>query len=85
MNTSRAWLIEESMLDIYFLLVKRIKGLSLSISEFWALDTWTTSKLYCNELEVIQEEDKAVNGDKEEYYDSPEMVDLVDEMFGDDN
>ena len=82
MNTSRAWSIESSMLEIYFLLVKRIKGLGLSLDDFWKLDTWTTSKLYLMELEVMEEEDKAVNGDKEEYHDSPEMVDLYEEMYG---
>lgn len=62
MNTSMAWVIESSLLDIYFLLVKRIKGIGLSLKDFWELDTWTTSKLYCLELDLIDEEERASKG-----------------------
>lgn len=70
------------MLDIYFLLAHRIKGLGWSLSEFWACDTWTTSKLYCMELNIIDEENKELNKGKDESEDSDEMVDLYEEMYG---
>ena len=60
MNTSMAWAIESSLLDIYFLLVHRIEGLGLSLNDFWAMDTWTTSRLYCLELDLIDKEEKEV-------------------------
>ena len=45
-------------------------------------DTWTTSKLYCMELEVIAEEEKALNEDTDESNDSDEVKDLMVEMYG---
>ena len=81
-NTSIAWSIEASMLEIYFLLVRRIKGLGWSLADFWEADTWTTSKLYCMELDVIEEENKEFNKDKPESQNSEEVEELVEEMFG---
>ena len=80
-NTSRAWAIEQSMLEIYFLLAHRIKGLGWSLSDFWKADTWTTSKLYCMELDVIDEENRELNKDKPESQNNPEVEDLYEEMF----
>ena len=60
MNTSRAWLIESTLLDIYSLLVHRIEGLGWSLCDFWKADTWTTSKLYLMELDLIDEEEKEI-------------------------
>ena len=77
------WAMESFFIEIYSLLVHRIKGLGLSLSEFWQWDTWTTSKMYCMELELIDAEEKELNKDKEEYNDDEEMVDLYEEMFGD--
>lgn len=82
MNTSPLWAIQSSLLEIYLLLVHRIQGLGWSLNDFWEADTWTTSKLYCRELDLITEEDKQLNGDKEEYHDSEEVVDLFEEMYG---
>ena len=80
MNTSRAWAIEQSMLEIYFLLVRRIKGIGLSLNDFWKLDTWTTSKLYCLELEILEEEASTTSED--EIHDDENVRDLYGEMFG---
>jgi len=44
-------------------------------------DTWTTSKLYCMECDVIEEEERELNKGTEEIDDSDEMKDLVEEMF----
>lgn len=82
-RTSPTWVLESFLIDIYSLLVHRIKGLGLSLSDFWQWDTWTTSKMYCMELELIKAEDKELNQDKEEKQDSEEMVDLYEEMWGD--
>lgn len=83
-----SWIIEEIMLEDYFLLVRRIGGLSLSIDEYWELDTWTTAKLLSLERKIIEEEQKEFNKDKDEYVERPdgnsqEMNDLMDEMTDD--
>ncbi len=72
------------MLEEYFLLVRRIKGLGLSIKDYWELDTWTTAKLLSLERQIMEEEAKAFN-DKEDYVERPdgnseEMNDIVDMM-----
>lgn len=72
------------MLEEYFLLVRRIQGIGLSVKEYWELDTWTTSKLITMEKAIMEEEAKQYD-DKKEYTERPdgnseEMNDLVDEM-----
>ena len=69
------------MLEDYFLLVRRIPGLNLSVNDFWEMDSWTFAKLLSMELEVIKAEKEAYS-DKEEYVEqpegnSPEMNDIV--------
>lgn len=78
------WVIEEIMLEDYFLLVRRISGINLSIEDYWNLDTWTTAKLLDMERQVIKAEQDAM-GDNEEYVERPDgnseyMNDLMDEM-----
>jgi len=73
------------MLEDYFLLVRRIPGISLSVEEYWELDTWTTAKLLDMEKSIINEEMKDNPNNKNEYVERPkdnseEMNDLVDEM-----
>ena len=87
MNTDRVWAIEQGMIDIYFLLVHRIKGLGWSLKDFWEMDTWTTSKLYCMELDLIEEEERELNKNKKnnlEDKNNPEVDALYEEMFGND-
>ena len=72
------------MLEEYFLLVRRINGIGLSVEEYWNLDTWTTAKLLNIEKKIMDEEAKAYD-DKEEYVERPdgnseEMNNLMDEM-----
>lgn len=81
-KTSPTWAIESFFIEVYFLLAHRIEGLGWSLSDFWACDTWTTSKLYCMELDLIAKEEKELNKDKEEYHDDEEVVDLYKEMYG---
>jgi hypothetical protein len=73
------------MLEDYFLLVRRISGLSLSIDDYWNLDSWTCAKLLHMERQIIEEEQKQYNKNNKVYKERPdgnsEMVnDLVDEM-----
>lgn len=73
------------MLEEYFLLVRRIPGISLSIDDYWDLDTWTTAKLLDMEKRIIEEEQKEYNKQNKVYEERPdgnseEMNDLVDEM-----
>ena len=49
------------MLNDYFLLVRRIPGLSMSVEDFWELDTWTTQKLLDMELQIIEKEEEQMN------------------------
>ena len=88
MNTNKVWYIEQIMLEIYLLLTHRIPGLGWSLKDFWEMDTWTTSKLYCRELDLIEEEEKNLKGNKSknnlEAYNDPKTESLYREMFGDD-
>ena len=79
-----SWQIEEYQLEEYFLLVRRIPGISLSVKDYWELDTWTTAKLLDMEKRIMEEEAKEYS-DKKEYKERPddnsdEMNALVDEM-----
>lgn len=72
------------MLEEFFLLVRRVPGLSLSVEDYWDLDTWTTAKLLAMERDIIEEEAK-IYDDKKEYTERPdgnsdEMNNLMDEM-----
>ena len=72
------------MIEEYFLLVRRIQGIGLSIDQYWEMDTWTTAKLLIMERAIMDEEAKHYS-DKKEYNERPdgnseEMNDLVDEM-----
>lgn len=73
------------MLEEYFLLVRRIQGIGLSIEDYWELDTWTTAKLLSLEKAIMEEEQKEYNKQNKVYEERPdgnseEMNDLVDEM-----
>ena len=73
------------MLEEYFLLVRRIQGLGLSVNDYWELDTWTTAKLLDMEKRIIEEEQKEYNKNNKVYKERPddnaeEMNDLMDEM-----
>lgn len=81
-TTSMTWAIESFFIEVYFLLAHRIKGLGWTLTDFMQCDTWTTSKLYCMELEVIDEEEKSMNTNDDEVYDSDEAKDLMVEMYG---
>ena len=72
------------MLEDYFLLVRRIQGIGLSVDEYWELDSWTTAKLLNMERQIIEEEQKEYSKQKNEYIERPdgnseEMNSLVDE------
>lgn len=79
-----SWILEELMLEEYFLLVRRISGINLSIDDYWKMDTWTTAKLLDLEKKIMDAENEMYN-DKKEYKERPdgnseEMNDLMDEM-----
>lgn len=80
-----SWVIEESMLEEYFLLVRRIQGIGLSVDDYWNMDTWTTAKLLIMEKTIMEEEQKQYDKQNNKYNERPdgnsdEMNDLVDEM-----
>ena len=75
------------MLEEYFLLIRRISGISLSPSDYWELDTFTTQKLVSMEMEIIKKEQEEYDkiNNKHTYNERPdenddEMNDLMDEM-----
>ena len=73
------------MLEEYFLLVRRIPGIALSIDDYWNMDTWTTAKLLLMEKAIIKEEQKQNPNKDKEYEEQPvgnseEMNDIVSEM-----
>ena len=72
------------MIEEYFILVRRIEGIGLSIDDYWEMDTWTTAKLLSMERKIMEEEAKEY-GDKNTYEERPdgnseEMNELVDAM-----
>lgn len=78
------------MLEDYFLLVRRIPGLSLSLNDYWEMDTFTTQKLLSMELEIIEQEQKQLEESKgkKDYVEQPEgnaeeMNDIVAMMSED--
>ena len=82
-----SWLVEEVQLEEYFLLVRRIPGISLSIKDYWEMDTWTTAKLLDMEKSIMDEEQKEFNKSNKKYEERPDgnsdyVNDLVDEMTG---
>lgn len=69
-------------------MVRRISGLSLSISDYWELDTWTTAKLLDMERRIIEEEQKQYDKEEGKYIERPdgnseEMNNIVDMMSED--
>lgn len=70
------------MLEDYFLLVRRIPGLSLSVDDFWNMDSWTFAKLLELENKIIELESEDNNNG---YVEQPEantpfLNDIVNEM-----
>lgn len=85
-NTSRVWVIEEPLIDMYMVLVHRIEGIGLSLDDFWKMDTWILSKIYLTEIELIEKEQKEYGKKKggQEELNDPATDDLYYEMFGED-
>lgn len=88
MENDGVWLLEQFMLEIYLLLVHRVKGIGLSLDDFWEMDTWTLSLLYLSELEIIEYEKEQSNKSKGDSYtrsnqNNPEVEALFEEMFED--
>lgn len=80
-----SWIIEEAQLEEYFLLVRRVQGIGLSVDDYWKMDTWTTAKLLDMEKQLIEEEQREYNKQNNVYEERPEgnseeMNDLVDMM-----
>ena len=85
MNTNRVWVIEQPLIDMYLVLVHRIEGIGLSLDDFWRMDTWTLSKIYLTEIDLIEKENKAMKKKSSpEIENDPATEELYHEMFGDD-
>jgi len=72
------------MLDNYFLIVRRIPGISLSPDKYWNLDTYTTSHLLKREKEIMDKEEEEYNKQKGKTKprekNSEEMEELMSEL-----
>lgn len=84
-KSSSTWYIESFFIEIYSLLAHRVKGLGWSLTDFWKCDTWTTSKLYCMECDLIDEEEKELKKNKNDptIHNDEEVEDVYAQMFGD--
>ncbi len=51
-------LLEKQFIDEYFLVVRRVQGIGLSITDFWQMDSDTFYQILNNERKVIEEEHK---------------------------
>ena len=51
-------LIEKQFIDEYFLLTRRVKGMGLSLKDFWEMDYTIFGQLLRNELDIIEAERK---------------------------
>lgn len=51
-------LIERQFIDEYFLLTRRVKGMGLSLNDFWDMDYTIFGQLLRNELDIIEAEKK---------------------------
>ena len=51
-------LIEKQFIDEYFLLTRRVKGMGLTLTDFWNMDYLIFAQLLNNELEIIKSEQK---------------------------
>lgn len=51
-------LIEKQYIDEYFLLTRRVKGMGLSLKDFWEMDYTIFGQLLRNELDIIEAEKK---------------------------
>lgn len=51
-------LIEKQFIDEYFLLTRRVKGMGLTLTDFWNMDYLIFAQLLNNELEIIKAEQK---------------------------
>ena len=49
-------LIERQFIDEYFLLTRRVKGMGLSLNDFWDMDYTIFGQLLRNELDIIEAE-----------------------------
>lgn len=87
MKSDYAWQLEQVLLSMYKLLAHRIKGLGMSLKEFWETDTWTISFLYLTELDLMEEEERQSKGKGSDpsHRNNPEVDDLMVEMGLDDD
>ena len=51
-------IIEKQYIDEYFLLTRRVKGMGLSLKDFWEMDYTIFGQLLRNELDIIESERK---------------------------
>lgn len=56
------WIVEQSLLSIYLFLAHRIHGLTLN--DFWEMNTFATSFLYCQSYNIMEHENESINETK---------------------
>ena len=51
-------LLEKQFIDEYFLVVRRVNGIGLTLSDFWKMPLDTFAQILNNERKIIKEEQK---------------------------
>lgn len=90
-------LIEKQFIDEYFLLTRRVKGMGLTLTDFWNMDYTVFGQLLRNELDIIKAEQKEAEKQRLEskstsktgrmttprFEDSEDYVDIYNELLED--
>ena len=88
-------IIERQYIDEYFLLTRRVKGMGLSLNDFWEMDYTIFGQLLRNELDIIEAEKKEMEKQRLEskstsrtgkmttpkYKDSEDYVDIYESLI----
>lgn len=90
-------IIEKQFIDEYFLLTRRVKGMGLTLTDFWNMDYTIFGQLLRNELDIIKAEQKEAEKQRLEakstsktgkmttpkYEDSEDYVDIYESLIED--
>ena len=75
--------IEKQFIDEYFLLTRRVKGMGLSLNDFWDMDYTIFGQLLRNELDIIEAEKREMEKQRLEYKSSSRTGKMTTPKFED--
>ena len=76
-------IIERQYIDEYFLLTRRVKGMGLSLKDFWEMDYTIFGQLLRNELDIIEAERKEAEKQRLESKSSSKTGKMTTPKFAD--